>query len=106
MSYARQRKREGYEKRWRDCLIQLLAETRDALGLRADEVVPDEVLIAEADHHFGRSGTNRPHAWFNSRLSGVANTETERADLKARLDSLSAGPVPFGVNALLRPPRR
>jgi hypothetical protein len=106
MSQKRDKVRERRRRIWEDAKLRELSEARHRIGLGADEVIPDAVLLAEVDHYLPvQTGTWRPNylleprqQWFGFRLMGVAYTEPHRQALARRL---RAGPrwgrSPFGL---------
>src|SRR5687767_12297153 len=97
MPYHRRRDRRRHQQRWRDALERALESVRRKMGFAPGEVLPDAVLLAEAEHHFSPGGMRPPTQWFGFCLVGFGETEAERAQLALRLRGLSGGPVPWGL---------
>jgi hypothetical protein len=78
MPYYRKRARKSNLDEWTSALPSILDRVRDRLGLAADEVVADAVLLAEVEHHFRDLDLWPPEAWFKLRLAREADSEADR----------------------------
>ena len=115
MSRRRDKIRARRRRLWDDTKRDLLREARAALGLQADELIPDAVLLAEVDgyvppgppkHGTLDYGVGRRKKWFVARLSGLANTDAERRALGSRFKQGPAGGLRWGLLGFADPARR
>jgi hypothetical protein len=83
MPHHQQRVRKEH---WSKALPPTLNRAREEVGLASDEVVPDEVLLAEVEQQFEPRDDLWPvREWFMRRLAGEANSAKQRQELLANV---------------------
>ena len=82
MSRDRQRARA---RLWADALSSTLADVRARAGLATDAIIPDMILLREAEKQFEPVDLWPPQQWFARRLAGDADTANLRKVLLGEL---------------------
>lgn len=83
---------------WADALANVLAEVRAHAGLAPDAIIPDMVLLREAEKQFEPVDLWPPQQWFVRRLAGAADTANLRQVLLEELLAEAQGRNERGTN--------
>lgn len=70
---------------WREALPSVLGQVRARSRRDLNELIPDDVLLAEAEHYFDVPDVWAPEQWFARRLAGAANTQEQRDTLASEI---------------------
>ena len=93
MTKPRDKQRARRNAEWQEESARRVALARTTVGLESDAVLPDEVLVAEAEHFLPRSNPSGSmhhdiashEQWAGYRFIGLGNTAADRERLASGL---------------------